>query len=403
MMNSEQIKRADERFVMHTYGRFPVAITSGKGARVYSPEGREYIDFTSGIGVCSVGYGNERWAKAVYDQALKLAHISNLFYTEPCTKLAERLCAKSGMTRVFFSNSGAESNEGAIKLARKYSFDKYGEGRKRYRDPPQLLPRPDSDHPRRHGPGPFSRFLLPLHRGLPLRAEANDYAAMEAAAAGRRVRCDDGAGAGRGRRAAAGPGVRIPGRRALPRSGIFCSLSTRCRPVSAAPGPSSHFEHYGIRPDVVTTRQRHRRRAAPGGGAGGRSMCAMCSAREAMRSTFGANPMLYPRGAWRYIDILEEEALSDTWRRRGGICGRKSSRMKLPQVSEVRGKGLMLGVAVPKGASISRWLPSSSTRGLLAITAGADAIRFLPPLTITYEEIDAGLAIFESVLRENIE
>ena len=119
----------DHQYTLQTYGRFDVDIDHGKGATLYDLAGREYIDFTSGIGVCSVGYGNEAWVQAIAGQAAKLGHVSNLFYTQPYAKLAQRLCERTGMAGAFFANSGAEGNEGIIKLARKYSFDRYGKGR----------------------------------------------------------------------------------------------------------------------------------------------------------------------------------------------------------------------------------------------------------------------------------
>jgi acetylornithine/N-succinyldiaminopimelate aminotransferase len=111
---------------MQTYPRYDVAIDRGTGATVYDLAGREYIDFSSGIGVNSIGYGNEAWADAILEQAMKLGHISNLFYSRPYVELAEKLCRRTGMANAFFSNSGAEGNEAMIKLARKFSFDKYG-------------------------------------------------------------------------------------------------------------------------------------------------------------------------------------------------------------------------------------------------------------------------------------
>lgn len=128
MENQELIAR-DTQCVMQTYGRFPIAIDHGQGALLYDVEAREYVDFTAGIGVNCLGYGNWQWASAVGAQALRLAHVSNLFYSEPYIALAEQLCARSGLSAAFFSNSGGEANEGMIKLARKYSFDKYGHGR----------------------------------------------------------------------------------------------------------------------------------------------------------------------------------------------------------------------------------------------------------------------------------
>ena len=126
MMNTKEL---DDKYIAHSYGRFDVCLTKGKGSVLYDEGGKKYIDFTSGIGVNSFGICDEIWRDAVEEQLGKVQHTSNLYYTEPCAKLAKLLCEKSGMKNVFFSNSGAEANEGAIKFARKYSFDKYGEGR----------------------------------------------------------------------------------------------------------------------------------------------------------------------------------------------------------------------------------------------------------------------------------
>ena len=128
-MTFEEIKSLDEQYVMHSYSRFPVAVDRGKGAVLWDMDGREYIDFTSGIGVTSLGHGDEGWLKAVTGQAAKLGHISNLFYTEPYARAARALCQGAGMSNAMFANSGAEANEAMIKLARKWSFDKYGKGR----------------------------------------------------------------------------------------------------------------------------------------------------------------------------------------------------------------------------------------------------------------------------------
>ena len=128
-MDFQTIKARDDQYVLNTYARFQVDVDHGKNATLYSAEGREYIDFTSGIGVNSIGCANPKWVDAIAVQAARLGHMSNLFYTQPCGQLAEQLCRRAGMSAAFFANSGAESNEGLIKLARKYSFDKYGKGR----------------------------------------------------------------------------------------------------------------------------------------------------------------------------------------------------------------------------------------------------------------------------------
>ena len=128
-MDSEKVIKRDNEYVLHTYARNPIVLEKGHGLYAEGPEGQKYLDFTSGIGVNSLGYCDMTWAEAVSEQAHKLQHTSNLYYTAPCGKLAKKLCKRTGMSKVFFGNSGAEANEGAIKAARKYSFDKYGADR----------------------------------------------------------------------------------------------------------------------------------------------------------------------------------------------------------------------------------------------------------------------------------
>ena len=128
-MDSEKVIKRDNEYVLHTYGRNPIVLEKGHGLHAEGPEGQQYLDFTSGIGVNSLGYCDLDWAEAVSQQAHKLQHTSNLYYTAPCGKLAKKLCKRTGMSKVFFGNSGAEANEGAIKAARKYSVDHYGKDR----------------------------------------------------------------------------------------------------------------------------------------------------------------------------------------------------------------------------------------------------------------------------------
>ncbi|MFI3313622.1 MAG: acetylornithine/succinylornithine family transaminase, partial [Eubacteriales bacterium] len=128
-MNREIWKQKDKQYVANTYNRFDLVLEKGSGATCWDMDGKQLIDFTAGIGVNSLGFCNDAWVKAVSEQAAKLQHVSNLYYTEPCVALAETLCKRTGMAKAFFGNSGAEANEGAIKVARKYSFDKYGKGR----------------------------------------------------------------------------------------------------------------------------------------------------------------------------------------------------------------------------------------------------------------------------------
>ena len=180
-MTFEEIKALDEQYVMHSYGRFPVAIDHGKGATLWDTEGKEYIDFTAGIGVTSLGHGNQGWVESVTAQAAKLGHISNLFYAEPYAKVAQKLCTRTGMSNVMFSNSGAEANEAMIKLARKYSYDKYGKGRG------TIITLHNSFHGRTittlaaTGQDKFHDYFFPFTEGFRY-ADANDLDSVEAVA-----------------------------------------------------------------------------------------------------------------------------------------------------------------------------------------------------------------------------
>ena len=178
-MTTKELMALDAEHGMQTYGRFPVAIDHGHGATLYSPEGKAYIDFASGIGVNCLGYGNEKWIQAIAQQAAKLQHASNLFYTEPYIRLAEALTARTGMKRAFFANGGGEANEGMIKLCRKYSYDKYGQGRS------TIITLRDSFHGRTvttlaaTGQDVFHQYFFPFTQGF-VYGEANDIASIQA-------------------------------------------------------------------------------------------------------------------------------------------------------------------------------------------------------------------------------
>ena len=393
-MNSGQIKELDKEYIMQTYGRFPVAVARGDGARVYDPEGREYIDFSSGIGVTSVGYGNKKWIAAVTEQASRLAHISNLFYTEPSTVLAKRLCELSGLKKVFFSNSGAESNEGAIKLARKYGFDKYGAGRNR------IVTLINSFHGRTistlaaTGQESFHNFFHPFTDGFDY-VPADDFESLKSAVSDKvcavLIELVQGEG-----------GVNVLDKDYVRKVSELCAekdvllIVDEVQTGIGRTGTFFCFQCYGIKPDIVT---------AAKGIAGGLPMGAVLAGEKTENvlgagthaSTFGGNPIC-AAAANAVLDILEGGVLAEVTEK-GEYIREKISEMKLPQVLGLRGLGLMIGVAVAENShkSIVSKLVES---GLLCISAGKDAVRFLPPLTITCEEIDAGLEIFRGVLSE---
>ena len=171
-------KEKDLKYIMHTYGRYDVALAKGKGATAYDEDGKKYIDVSSGIGVNSLGYCDDGWVKAVTEQAGTIQHMSNYFYSSQASNLAEKLCNLTGMAKVCFGNSGAEANECAIKIARKYSFDKYGEGRN------EIITLKNSFHGRTvttlsaTGQDVFHNYFFPFTEGFAY-AEANNLDALK--------------------------------------------------------------------------------------------------------------------------------------------------------------------------------------------------------------------------------
>lgn len=395
-MTGKQIIEKDAEYLMKTYGRYQVAVKSAKGSVVTDYDGKEYIDFSSGIGVNSIGYGNEDYAKAIYDQAMQLQHISNLFYTEPGTLLAEQLCTRTGMKRVFFSNSGAESNEGAIKVARKYSFDKYGKGRS------DIITLENSFHGRTvttlaaTGQDVFHNHFFPFTEGFRY-TPANDFAALEAKVDSKVCAIMMELVQGEG-------GV-------LPLEEDFVSkVAALCKEKDillildevqtgvGRCGTLYAFQSYGVVPDIVTS-AKGLGGGLPLGAVLVGEKCQDVMGPSSHGSTFGANPVS-TRAALEVLKILDNRVMSEV-EAKGQYIRDKINAMGLVQVSQIRGKGLMLGVIVPEGDH-KKYAAKLIDAGLLVLTAGKNAIRFLPPLSITYDEIDRGLAIFEKVMKEEI-
>ncbi len=392
-MNFNEIKALDEGYVLQTYGRNQVAIDHGKGASLWDTEGKEYIDFTSGIGVCSLGYANEAWAKAIYDQAMKVGHISNLFYTEPYAKLASKLVPAAGMAAAFFGNSGAEANEGMIKLARKYSFEKYGQGRA------VIITLRNSFHGRTittlkaTGQDHFHDFFFPFTEGFRY-AEANDMDSLMAQAG------DDVCGVmmeliqGEG-------GVNPLQKNYVQAVAKLCAqrdwllLVDEVQTGVGRTGTMFAYQQFDIQPDVLT----FAKGIAGGLPFGGFMTNEKC--REVLRagdhgSTFGGNPVS-AAAANVVMDTLTPEFLAQVAEKgqylRDGIAALNS-----PCVSGIRGMGLMIGVGV-QGMTHKELKDRLMAEGLLCLTAGKDTLRLLPPLSITKDEIDKGLAIMARVMK----
>ena len=391
-MTSEQIKALDNQYVMHTYGRFPVAIDHGEGARLYSPEGKEYIDFTSGIGVTSLGYGNEDWVNATTAQAKKLGHVSNLFYTEPCARLAEILCKRTGESNVFFANGGGEANEGMIKLARKYSFDKYGKGRA------TIITLNNSFHGRTittlmaTGQEVFHNYFFPFTEGFRY-ANANDLSALEDAAGSDVCAVMMELVQGEG-------GVLPLDKDYVQAVAKLCQerdwllLVDEVQTGVGRTGSLFAFQQYGVLPDVVSFAK---------GIAGGLPMSGIM-ANEKCRSvlgpgthatTFGANPVCAAAG------LVVQEKLTDEFlaevQKKGAYLREQIEALHLPCFGKTRGMGLMIGIEVAPGYDKGEILGKLIDAGLLVLTAGP-GMRLLPPLVITKEEMDKGIALMKQAL-----
>ncbi len=392
-MNFTQIKELDQRYVLQTYSRNPVAIDHGRGATLWDTEGKEYIDFTSGIGVCSLGYGNEAWAKAIYDQAMKLGHISNLFYTEPYARLASKLVPAAGMAAVFFGNSGAEANEGMIKTARKYSFDKYGPGRS------TIITLNNSFHGRTittlkaTGQDHFHEFFFPFTEGFRY-ADANDMASLQAAAG------DDVCAVmmeliqGEG-------GVNPLDADYVQAVAKLCAdkdwllLIDEVQTGVGRTGTLFAYQQFGVQPDVVSF-AKGIAGGLPFGGFLTNEKCRAVLGPGDHGSTFGGNPMAAAAGCV-VLDTMTPEFLEQV-KAKGQYLRDGIAALNSPCVSGVRGMGLMIGVGV-QGMTHRELKDKLMAAGLLTLTAGKDTLRLLPPLVISREEMDKGLAIMAQVMK----
>ena len=392
MSNFDIISSQDKQYVANTYGRFPVAIKEGKGAICKDFDGKEYIDFSSGIGVNSLGFCNEGWVEAVTKQLTTLQHISNLYYTEPCVNAAKLLCEKTGMKKVFFSNSGAESNEGAIKCARKYSYIKYGENRNK------VITLVNSFHGRTvttlaaTGQDVFHKYFFPFTEGFEY-VEANNIDALRKAL--------DGSVCAVMMELIQGEGGVMPLDKAyvkevekLCNENDIILIVDEVQTGVGRTGKLFCFQNYGINPDVVTT--------AKGIGGGLPLGCVMFSEKTENvlvagdhATTFGGNPVA-TAGAEYILRTMDESFLGEV-EKKGEYMREKI--LSMPHVVGIDGLGLMMGIRLDDTVISSDIVKKGIEKGVLLLTAKAK-VRLLPPLNITFEEIDRGLEALRAALSE---
>ncbi|MBE5056324.1 aspartate aminotransferase family protein [Pseudoflavonifractor sp. DSM 107456] len=391
-MTFEELKALDHAHTLQTYGRFDVAIAHGKGATLWDLEGKEYIDFTSGIGVNSVGYGNEQWAWSIYEQALALGHISNLFYTQPYAKLADVLCRRAGMAAAFFGNSGAEANEGIIKLARKYSFDKYGKGRS------TILTLKNSFHGRTittltaTGQDVFHQYFYPFMEGFRY-ADANDLESVKAEGGKDVCAVMLELVQGEGGVLPMEPDF-VQGLAELCAERDWLLLVDEVQTGIGRTGTLFAYQQYGIQPDAASF-AKGIAGGLPMGGFLVNEKCRNVLGAGMHGSTFGGNPIA-ASAALTVLDILDEDAL-EAVKEKGAYLRAGIEALDKKSIGSTRGLGLMIGIEVKEGYTNKALAAQLVQNGLLVLTAGP-GLRLLPPLTITKEEMDKGLAIMAQVL-----
>ena len=390
MMN---VKENDSKYIANTYARFPVVITGGKGSLLYDENGKEYIDLATGIAVNTFGAADSEWVNAVTEQLNKIQHTSNLYYTAPQTELARILCERTGLKKVFFSNSGAEANECAIKAARKYAAEK--KGGEYY----EIVTLKNSFHGRTMatlsatGQDVFHNYFFPFLPGF-VNVKANDIADLKA-------KLDEYEG-----KVCAvmfefiqGEGGVIPLEKAFV-DAIFeeCGkrdILTIADEVQTGAGRTGKFltsQNYGVQPDITTLAK----------GAAGGVPIGICMAGKKCcdtltpgthGSTFGGNPLACAGGN-AVLDTVLAEGFLDEVNKKGEYFRKKLA--VIPEVEGVDGMGLMLGIRL-KSKNASEVCKACLENGLLILTAKTK-LRFLPPLNISYAEIDKGIEILTKIL-----
>ena len=387
-MTFADIKKLDDEYVMHTYGRYPLAIDSGKSATCFAPDGKAYIDFTSGIGVNSMGFSDPGWVAAVTAQLHKFQHISNLYYTEPCVLAAKLLCEKSGMKKVFFGNSGAEANEGVIKAARKYSFQKYGAGRS------TIVALENSFHGRTMaalsatGQAAYHNFFFPFVNGFVF-AQANDISDT----LGKLT--DDVCAVMM--EMVQGEGGVLPLEKEYVQA-VYQACQEKdilfiVDEVQAGIGRTGSFysyQQFGIQPDLVSSAK---------GLGGGLPIGAVLFGEKTEEvlvpgdhgSTFGGNPVVCA-GAVEILNRMDDAFLAEVAKKGEYL---KEALLKMNHVTEVAGMGMMLGIELD--TDVKPIVNTLMENGLLVLTA-KHKMRLLPPLNITQEELEQGLQILKDTL-----
>lgn len=379
-------------YLMHTYNRFNIEMESGQGCYLKDTNGKEYLDLTSGIGVNCLGHNHPVLVDAIQKQVATLMECSNLYYSKPMVDAAKKLVEYTGLSKVFFSNSGAEANEGMIKLARKYSYDKYGAGRD------VIITLKQSFHGRTittlkaTGQDKFHQYYFPFTEGFDY-AAANDIEDLKKVANEKTcavmVELIQGES-----------GVVPLDKEYVKAVEEFCHSKDILILVDEVQTGIGHtgtlfcFEQYNVLPDIVTTAK------ALGGGVPIGAVITGDKCKDTFGpgdhgSTFGGNP-LSCKAADTVLSIVTEHGFLDHVKVVGAALKTGIENIHSDKIKEVRGIGLMLGIVVDPDKRAD-YVQAMMGKGLLTLTAGKDAIRLLPPLTLSLKEVDEALSIMKEV------
>ncbi|MFA5321437.1 MAG: acetylornithine transaminase [Smithella sp.] len=393
-MGDKEIMALASEYIMNTYKRFPVVLVKGSGVKVWDVNGKEYLDFAAGIAVCSLGHSHPQVIDAVKEQLDKLTHVSNLYYTQPQTQLAKLLVDNSFADKVFFCNSGAEANEAAIKLARKYAHENMGP------DKFELITMKDSFHGRTMatitatGQEKFQFGFTPLLDGFTY-VPFNDLQALEKAISAKTcgVMLEPIQGEG---------GVNIPDDTYLDSVREICDrhkillIVDEVQVGMGRTGKLFAYEHSEVKPDIMTLAK------ALGNGFPIGAMLATDKIAKAFApgnhaSTFGGNP-LATAAANATMKIMLQEGVLEHCRKTGDyfLLQLKKLQQKHKMIKDVRGTVLML--AVQLNIESVDIVNECLQRGLLIISAGVKTLRFVPPLIITTEDVDQAIRVLDEVM-----
>ncbi len=388
---ADYLKNQDEKYIVGTYKRSDLCLTEGSKSVAKDLEGNEYIDFSSGIGVNSFGFSDEGWVKAITAQACKLQHTSNLYYTEPAVKVARLLVEKSGLRKVFFANSGAEANEGAIKTARKYSNMKYSENRN------EIITLKNSFHGRTMatvtatGQEEYHHFFHPFSEGF-FYVEPNSIEELKRSVSENTCAIMIELIQGEG-------GVYLLDQEYVHSISEICKekdillIVDEVQTGIGRTGTLFAYQQFDIMPDIVTVAK---------GLGGGLPIGAVLFNEKTENvltygdhgTTFGGNPVVCA-GAAYILESLDEKMLEEINWKSEYI---RKELIALEEIEAVSGLGLMIGIRhkTKTGKEIAE---ACLQEGLIVLTA-KEKVRLLPPLNISMEELDKGLAILKKVLKE---